>query len=164
MSGAVQLGFDGTPYVAGNVVDKMIYILETYPEARESYDLSMVLYWLEFDGLAELVDLYPTLADLAGLPAPDDLDGVSQRPVLQNPATTVKDAAYTQVRRGRFHGFSIRTEKWRYTMWDHGNQGEQLYDMLSDPAETQNQAHDPALASTVAELKRLLEEYAQNTP
>ena len=114
--------------------------------------------------LAELVDLYPTLAELAGLSAPVYLDGSSLVPVLRDPANRVKDAAFTQVRRGQFHGFSIRTERWRYTMWDGGNRGEQLCDMQADPHETINRVNDEALAPTVADLKAQLEEYAKNTP
>jgi choline-sulfatase len=114
--------------------------------------------------LAELVDLYPTLADLAGLRAPAYLEGVSLSPLLADPARTVKDAAFTQVRRGEAHGFSIRTERWRCTAWDDGRQGEQLYDMQADPGETTNLANDPRWARTVAELKQRLRDYAKNTP
>ncbi len=103
--------------------------------------------------LAELVDLYPTLADLCGLKAPDYLGGVSLRPILDDPAKSVKDAAFTQLRRGDFDGYSIRTDKWRYTQWDGGQQGEQLYDMQADPGETKNLAADPAHAADVTELR-----------
>lgn len=111
--------------------------------------------------LSELVDLYPTLADLAGLPAPAYLEGASLAPVLADPARTVKDAAFTQVRRGESHGYSVRTERWRYTAWDEGRQGEQLYDMSADPGETTNLASDPKWASTAAELRQRLREYAK---
>jgi choline-sulfatase len=111
--------------------------------------------------LSELVDLYPTLADLAALPAPAYLEGVSLAPVLADPARTVKDAAFTQVRRGEVQGYTIRTDRWRYTSWDEGRQGEQLYDMASDPGETTNLASDPQRAATVAELKQRLRDYAK---
>jgi choline-sulfatase len=112
-------------------------------------------------GLAELVDLYPTLADLCGLEAPEYLDGASLRPALDDPSQSVKEAAFTQVRRGNFSGYSIRTAKWRYTLWDDGEKGEQLYDMESDPGETQNLAADPTKAETVADLRERLREYAK---
>jgi arylsulfatase A-like enzyme len=111
-----------------------------------------------------MVDIYPTLADLCGLPAPGYLDGTSLRPVLKDPSGSVKDAAFTQVRRGSFHGFSIRTLRWRYTLWDDGRQGEQLYDMQADPGETSNLAADSRFAATVAELKQRVRQYAKNTP
>ncbi len=108
------------------------------------------------EALAELVDLYPTLAELCDLDWPDYLDGVSLVPVLNDPSATVRDAAFTQVRQG----YSIRTAQWRYTRWNNGQAGEQLYNMVSDPSETTNLYDDPALAETVAELSERLEAYA----
>ena len=114
--------------------------------------------------LAELVDLYPTLADLCGLKAPDYLDGVSLRPVLDDPAKSVKDAAFTQLRRGDFDGYSIRTDKWRYTQWDGGQKGEQLYDMQSDPGETKNLAGEEQHAGVVKELRGKIGRLVGATP
>ena len=118
--------------------------------------------------LAELVDLYPTLADLCGLPAPDYLDGVSLRPVLEDPSKHVKQAAFTQVfrrrRGGMYHGYSVRTLRWRYTLWDKGREGEQLYDMQNDPGETRNLAADPKYRDVVQRLRKLVLEYGKNTP
>jgi uncharacterized sulfatase len=105
----------------------------------------------------ELVDLYPTLADLAGLPAPSGLEGESLRPLLENPQAPWSFPAYTQVRRGaRVEGRSVRTERYRYTEWDEGRAGAELYDYERDPGEFENLAADPRHAATVAEMKRLL--------
>jgi iduronate 2-sulfatase len=114
--------------------------------------------------LAELVDLYPTLADLCGLKAPDYLGGVSLRPVLDDPAKSVKDAAFTQLRRGNFDGYSVRTDKWRYTVWDGGQKGEQLYDMQADPGETTNLAADAQHAAVVKELRDKIGRIRGQTP
>ncbi len=107
------------------------------------------------NGLVELVDLYPTLADLAGLKAPDYLDGVNLRPMLDDPSRKVKDAAFTQVR----NGYSVRVARWRYIEWSEGAKGTQLYDLEQDPNETRNLAGDAQHARTVAELKGLVESY-----
>ncbi len=114
--------------------------------------------------LAELVDLYPTLADLCGLTAPKYLDGKSLKPALADPQARIKEAAYTQVRRGRYDGYSIRTERWRYTLWDGGEKGEQLFDMQSDLGETRNLAHEAQLQPVVAELKQKVLIYSGSTP
>jgi choline-sulfatase len=108
-------------------------------------------------GLAELVDLYPTLGDLAGLKAQTPLDGTSLAPMLQDPSAVVKDAAFTQVR----NGYAVRTDRWRYIEWAEGAQGRQLYDMEKDPAETTNLAGEPAHAATVNELRARLAAYRQ---
>ncbi|MFO1021662.1 MAG: sulfatase [Planctomycetales bacterium] len=114
--------------------------------------------------LTELVDIYPTLADLCELNAPPYLDGKSLKPVLQDPAAKVKDVAYTQVNRtgrteGAGTGLSLRTEKWRYTLWNDGKDGEQLFDMEKDPGETTNLAEkDPPAA--IEELRLKAREYA----
>ncbi len=107
-------------------------------------------------GLAELVDLYPTLAALAGLKPPEYLDGVSLAPMLDNPDATVRDAAFTQIRND---GYAIRTDRWRYIEWAEGKEGSQLYDMTKDPAETTNLAADPQQAATVAGLRERLARY-----
>jgi iduronate 2-sulfatase len=110
----------------------------------------------------ELVDLYPTLADLCGLTAPPGLEGTSLRALLDNPQQTWDEPAITQVTRGasqeRFMGKSVRTERWRYTEWDEGNKGTELYDHDSDPREFKNLANDPKHAETLKQLKQLLRE------
>jgi uncharacterized sulfatase len=115
--------------------------------------------------LAELVDLYPTLADLCGLPAPKYLDGKSLKPVLEDPSASIRDAAFTQIRRGNdYDGYSIRTARWRYTLWDNGRRGEQLFDLEADPREGKNLASDSKHASVVEGLKKRVRAYAQSIP
>ena len=108
----------------------------------------------------ELLDLYPTLTDLCGLPPPPALEGKSLRPLLENPGAQWDDPAYTQVVRltdkRRPVGRSVRTERWRYTEWNQGKLGVELYDHDHDPNEFVNLAKDPDQAPMVAELKALL--------
>ena len=104
----------------------------------------------------ELLDLYPTLADLAGLTPPKTLEGASLRPLLDNPRAKWTRPAFTQVQRGGFPGYSIRTERWRYTEWDDGVKGAELYDHEKDPQELKNLAGQPRFAKAEAELKALV--------
>ncbi len=107
--------------------------------------------------VVELVDLFPTLADLCGVAAPLGLAGVSLRPLLDNPSAVHDRPAYTQVlRAGNVMGRSVRTERWRYTEWDDGRAGVELYDHDADPREYQNVAHNTGHATTVDTLRRLL--------
>ena len=106
-------------------------------------------------GLAELVDLYPTLAELAGIKPTGPLDGVSLAPMLDNPSASVKDAAFTQTQ----NGYAVRTDRWRYIEWNAGQDGVQLYDMERDSGETTNLAQDARHAATVADLKGRLAAY-----
>jgi len=111
--------------------------------------------------LVEFLDLYPTLADLARLSPPAGLHGRSLTPLLKNPQAAWNHPALTQVRRGgggtTFMGYSVRTEKWRYTEWDGGKRGVELYNEVEDPREMHNLASDPAHRDTVAEMQRLLQ-------
>jgi uncharacterized sulfatase len=107
--------------------------------------------------LAELVDLYPTLADLCGLPSVPAHEGTSLKPLLDEPARAWKKGAFTQVTRGEKMGRSVRSERWRYTEWDGGAAGTELYDHDADPKELKNLAADSAHAKTVEELKALLQ-------
>jgi uncharacterized sulfatase len=107
--------------------------------------------------LAELVDLYPTLADVAGLTPPPGLQGFSLRPLLLNPTASWEHPAFTQVQRPEGPGHTVRTGHWRYTQWNGGAKGEELYDQENDPQELHNLAALPKYASTVLQMKALLQ-------
>jgi uncharacterized sulfatase len=111
--------------------------------------------------IVELLDLYPTLADLAGLTPPDDLQGTSLRPLLDDPATSWSRPAFTQTQRGKrdgewIFGRSVRTDRWRYTEWDSGKAGIELYDHDADPHEYTNLATDLSFAADREKLSALL--------
>jgi iduronate 2-sulfatase len=106
--------------------------------------------------VVETIDIYPTLAELCGLSAPANLAGASLRPLLDDPRHAWNRPAFTQVQRGSFPGRSVRTERWRYTEWDHGRKGAELYDHDSDPREFENLASSPKYAAVVGELRGLL--------
>lgn len=101
----------------------------------------------------ELLDLYPTLTDLAGLPHYARNEGTSLSPLLRDPTNRAwTKPALSQVRGGR----SVRTERWRYTEWEQGQLGRELYDHIQDPRELQNLADDPQYAAVVSQLHGLL--------
>jgi uncharacterized sulfatase len=104
----------------------------------------------------EFVDLYPTLADLCGMRAPDGLAGKSLRPLLAQPNARWNRAAYSVVKRGEIFGRSVRTERWRYTEWNEGRAGVELYDHRHDAREQINLAKDRKFAATLKELKAQL--------
>ncbi len=121
------------------------------------------------DSLAELLDLYPTLVDLCKLPVPRHLEGVSLRPVLNDPKTKVKDGAFTWHPRPAYPpertdpevmGYSLRTPQYRYTEWRDFKTGKvvarELYDHAKDSQETVNLVARPEYAKAVAALARQL--------
>jgi len=100
----------------------------------------------------ELVDIFQTITDICGLTPPDNLDGVSFRPLLKDPSQDWKIAAYTQVR----EGYSVRTKRWRYTEWDYGKAGAELYDHNNDPDEYYNLIDKSGLENVIRRHKKLL--------
>ncbi len=105
----------------------------------------------------EFVDLYPTLAELAGLTPPRNLEGKSLTLLLDKPTAKWDRPAFTQVWRRTFSGHSVRTERYRYIDWDNGKQGAQLYDYQTDPEEKHNLVNDPKYAKTLSGLKQLVQ-------
>ena len=129
------------------------------------------------EGLVELVDIYPTLAELCGVTPPHDLQGRSMVPMVLDPDSDGKEVAYTVVRRGNLKlgndaslhhqkslnilGKAIRTDRWRYTIWPKG--GEELYDLKNDPQEHINLVHISDYDEVVKKLRTKLEETDLNS-
>jgi iduronate 2-sulfatase len=116
-------------------------------------------------GLVEFVDVYPTLADLCGLPLPEGLEGTSFKPLLDEPDLPWKKAAHSQYPRGspegRLMGYSARTERYRAVSWRLARTGAQtafeLYDLEMDPGETVNVADHPDHAEARRSHEALLQ-------
>lgn len=125
--------------------------------------------------IVELLDLYPTIADLAGLTPPARIEGRSLRPLLANPKAEWPHGAMSQTLRRvtlpgaraggaagnqapspSVQGYALRTERWRYIEWDEGRLGQELYDALSDPGELRNLAGEAFYANAVTGLKEQL--------
>jgi uncharacterized sulfatase len=108
--------------------------------------------------IAELLDLYPTLVQLASLPEVEGVEGTSLAPLLADPSGAVKGAAFTikktAAARKEELARSVRTERFRFTAWPDG--GTELYDHRRDPDEQHDLSRDPAHAGTVRELRALL--------
>lgn len=114
------------------------------------------------NALVELLDLYPTLADLAGLPTPAQCEGASLVPLLKDPEAEWNEFAYSQYPRwGGVIGYSVKSAEGRYTEWLHEASGRvrarEFYDHRIDPEENQNRAEDPQYAALVAELSSAIE-------
>jgi arylsulfatase A-like enzyme len=111
--------------------------------------------------LVEFVDVYPTLCDLAGLPAPAGLEGASFKRLLDDPKQPFKPAAFSQYPRGKeTMGRSMRTDRYRYTEWqDKTGQptARELYDHQADPQENTNLANRPEHRALVEKLHAQLQ-------
>jgi iduronate 2-sulfatase len=122
--------------------------------------------------LVEIVDVYPTLLELAGFKPPAGLEGISARPLFSNPQRPWKTAAFSQYPRnthedelaaGRWDlmGSTLRTDRYRFTRWSKVAAPEEydtieLYDHNADPAENDNVAGRPVYAAAVRDLSARL--------
>jgi arylsulfatase A-like enzyme len=102
-----------------------------------------------------LVDLYPTLIDLCGLPKNEDIDGRSLAPLVRNPEAEWQYPAII-THSPHWHGVNhaIRSQRWHYIRYRDGS--EELYDAANDPNQWTNLANDPRHASAKAELAKWL--------
>jgi arylsulfatase A-like enzyme len=111
--------------------------------------------------VVELLDIYPTLVDLCGLPKPDGLEGVSLKPLLDNPYAEWDRPAYTvwnEHGKG-ITGVAVRTERWRYAEFFGRGAGAFLTDPINDPKELKNLVYNPEYRNVVAELHKLASDY-----
>jgi len=123
------------------------------------------------EALVELVDLFPTVIELCGLPTPPALQGRSLATILRDLSLTVKPAAFTQHPRPAYYdrepskqpaamGVSVRTAAVRYTEWRDWQTGNtvarKLYAAADEPAETRSVLDDPRLAAAQREAEQLL--------
>ena len=116
-----------------------------------------------------MLDFYPTLTDLCGLSqVPSNLHGKSLRPLLENPQAAWDRPAISQMRRPAnatrkaadgaafVDGYSIRTERYRFTEWADGAEGSELYDYKTDPNELKNLTQAPAMDQLKTQLRTQL--------
>jgi iduronate 2-sulfatase len=128
--------------------------------------------------LVELLDLFPTLVDLCALPKPQGLEGLSLTPILRDPSTILKTAAFTQHPRPAYFdreptgqpnamGISVRTAAARYTEWRDWKTGEtlarELYEDKDEPIETRNVIDDPHLSEAQKSAQTQLEKQFPKT-
>ncbi len=127
------------------------------------------------DTPVEFVDIYPTIADLCGLPIPPGVDGVTLKPCLDDPKIDLKKTAVSQYPRGGAQtdnrplmGYSIRDARWRLTLWldrrDNALAATELYDEQNDPAETVNVADVAENKAIIAELQTHLPKKSTEKP
>jgi arylsulfatase A-like enzyme len=112
----------------------------------------------------QLLDLYPTLADLTGLPAPPQNEGRSIAPLLRKPNASWNFPSFAVVMFQGKLGRSVTTERWHYVEWDEGRAGAMLTDLRSDPLELKNLADEPGFADQVRKMKVLLKESPMGFP
>jgi iduronate 2-sulfatase len=112
-------------------------------------------------GLAEQVDIYPTLCDLAGLPKPKHLQGRSLKPMLDDPAAKGRQVAISTMiaPHTKQTGRSLRTDAFRYIAWEGGE--ELLYDLRTDPEELHNLAAQPAQTERMTRMRERLAAHLQ---
>jgi iduronate 2-sulfatase len=110
--------------------------------------------------VVQSIDLYPTLAELSGLPKPPGVEGHSLVPLLEQPDASWSHPAYTAAGNADKPAIAVRTERWRYAEWGGGKEGAVLFDHDNDPHETKNLVDDPRFAGVRAELSALAKQHA----
>jgi uncharacterized sulfatase len=115
-------------------------------------------------GLVEQIDIYPTLATLAGLEIPKSVQGMSLKEQVADPSKPGKPAVFSTMvsTHTKLMGRSVRDDRYRYIEWDDGRGGRQLYDHETDPHELTNLADLPQHAARVGQMHDLLAQHVQS--
>jgi arylsulfatase A-like enzyme len=113
--------------------------------------------------LSELVDLYPTICDLAAIDPPDHIQGQSLTGTLRDPPKVNQSHAVSQYSRfnDQYMGYALRTSRYRFVRWVQSKDGQvvarELYDHDTDPQETKNLSAGTDFAGVVNELESQLD-------
>ena len=142
-------------------IDARVPLIVRAPHAEANGDIC--------SSLVELVDVYPTLCELAGVPQPEHLEGTSLAPMLEDVGAPGTEAVFHQFRRrhagSEYMGYAVRTDRYRLVDWIDWNTGEseavELYDLQEDPAENTNLADSTEYTGVV---ERLREQMSRNVP
>ncbi|WP_373397167.1 sulfatase-like hydrolase/transferase [Algoriphagus halophilus] len=111
----------------------------------------------ELDAFAYIHDLYPTLADLAGIPDPQDIDGISLVPVIKGEQDGVRDALYTSYK----HTVrAVRNKKYKLIRYPERDYT-QLFDLENDPLEIHNLAELSEYQDKKAEMLQLMQQWQE---
>ena len=113
--------------------------------------------------VVESLDLYRTLAGLAGLTVPEGVQGRSLAPLLENPTAKWDHPAYSvwAETEPAINGVAVRTEKYRYAEWAGENGGPMLFDLDVDPHELKNLADSAAHGPVRKELSELVRKHSE---
>jgi iduronate 2-sulfatase len=107
------------------------------------------------NSFVELLDLYPTISELAGIKPPEHIQGKSLVKVFDNPEVKVRDMAFSVSQGGR--SFLLRTEKWAFIQYDEdAGAGIELFDMVKDPKQYRNLAEQEKYSSIVISFQKKL--------
>ncbi len=148
-------------------IDLKVPVIVRYPNQQHR--------GVQTDAIIELVDLFPSICEMAGIDIPDYAQGTSFVPLTKNPELPWKNAAFSQFHRRprvsadgkRYMGYSINTTKYHFIEWyswdaETGTRGElksyELYDKEHDPYETQNLAEREDMPNVISALSNQLDE------
>ena len=116
-------------------------------------------------GLVEQVDIYPTLAGLAGLPLPETVQGKTMQPLLEDPSLPGKPYVFSVMQstatKDKAMGRSVSDGRFTYIEWDEGRAGRQLYDNEKDPFELTNLANSPEQAEFIKDMHKQLKAHLE---
>lgn len=119
---------------------------------EESMKVPLIISWFgksfstdQSDHLVSGIDILPTMLDYVGVPVPSGLEGISLKPLIENPDTSLRAFLYSEIALDPAHpgrlGRMIRYKNYKYVLYSYGNSNEQLFDLRDDPGEMQNLAN-----------------------
>ncbi len=142
---------------------------------QEAVNIPMVVTWFgktpenvcDNTHLVSGLDVLPTMCDYAGIEPPLDILGNSLRPLIEQNDYAWRDYVVTELapdtEKTEMKGRMLRTKRFKYNLYSHGERNEQLFDLEVDPGETNNLAFDPNYKSVKEKHRKMLNEWMEQT-